>query len=133
MKYLLDTNIISHLMKYTHGKAANRVAALQVGELGTSIIVSAELRFGYIKKGSKQLETLVEQTLRSFEVAPWEAPADSIYGQVRADLELRGRPIGQNDMLIAAHALALNAVLVTDNEGEFSRVPGLQVENWLRL
>lgn len=65
-------------------------------------------------------------------VRSWDAPADHVYGRIRADLQRRGQPIGSNDLLIAAHALALDCILVTDNEREFSRVPGLRVENWLR-
>jgi tRNA(fMet)-specific endonuclease VapC len=131
MRYLLDTNIISHLIKYPQGPVALRVLTLRPEELGTSIIVAAELKFGYVKRSSKRLEELVEETLASFEVGPWEAPTDMTYARLRADLETRGNMIGQNDMLIAAHALTLQAVLVTDNEREFSRVAGLKIENWL--
>jgi tRNA(fMet)-specific endonuclease VapC len=105
---------------------------LKTGEPGTSIIVSAELKFGYLKKSSKRLEAVIEALLAAFEVAPWEAPADLAYARLRAQLERKGRLIGQNDMLIAAHALVLDAILVTDNDKEFSRVPGLRVENWTR-
>ena len=132
MRYLLDTNVISNLIRFPNGNAANRVAGSQTGELGTSIIVSAELRFGYVRSSSKRLEGLVEGMLANLEVVSWESPADTVYARVRAYLESKGRPIGQNDMLIAAHALALDAVLVTGNEKEFSRVPGLKVENWVR-
>ena len=132
MKYLLDTNIISALIRHPDGNAANRVAALRAGELGTSIIVSAELKFGYIKESSKKLEAMIEGLLAGFEIAPWESPADLTYARLRAELERNGQPIGQNDMLIAAHALSLGAILVTDNEREFSRVPGLGIENWVR-
>jgi tRNA(fMet)-specific endonuclease VapC len=132
MKYLLDTNVISNLIRFPDGKAARRVAGLKSGELGTSIIVSAELKFGYVRKSSKRLERLVEGSLASFEVAAWDAPADLSYARLRSHLESKGKTIGQNDMLIAAHAIALGAVLVTDNETEFSRVPGLKIENWLR-
>ena len=132
MRYLLDTNAISNLVQFPAGSTAKRVTRLRAGELGTSIIVSAELKFGYVKKGSRRLEELIEESLASFEIAPWEAPADSIYAKLRTHLETKGQPIGQNDMLIAAHALALDVVLVTGNEREFSRVPRLKVENWLR-
>ena len=132
MRYLLDTNIISNVIRYPHGTAAKRVARLQDGELGTSIIVSAELKFGCIKRRSERLVELVETSLASFEVASWDAPADAVYARIRAHLESRGSLIGQNDMLIAAHAIALGATLVTDNVREFSRVPGLKVENWSR-
>ena len=131
MRYLLDTNVISNVIRYPRGAAAKRVARLKDGELGTSIIVSAELKFGCIKRRSRRLVELVEASLASFEVAPWDAPADAVYARIRAHLESKGRPIGQNDMLIAAHALALDAVLVTDNDKEFSRVPGLRIENWV--
>lgn len=132
MRYLLDTNIISALCKFPAGGVAERVAGLRPDELGTSIIVAAELRFGYTKVASARLERIIEGTLAAFEVAPWESPADFAYAELRSHLERLGRPIGQNDMLIAAHALALEATLVTDNGREFSRVPGLKLENWLR-
>lgn len=131
MRYLLDTNIISALCRYPEGGVAERVGRLAVGELGTSLIVAAELRFGYVKAASARLERLVEETLASFEIAPWESPADVAYAELRTRLEREGRRIGQNDMLIAAHAIALEVVLVTHDMREFSRVPGLKVEDWL--
>jgi tRNA(fMet)-specific endonuclease VapC len=132
MRYLLDTNIISDLIKHPEGAAAGRVRSLKADELWTSIIVSAELKFGYVRKRSKRLEDLIEKVLASFQVAAWDAPSDMAYAQLRTKLEDSGRPISQNDMLIAAHAVALDAVLVTDNEREFARVSNLRVENWLR-
>lgn len=132
MSYLLDTNVISDLIRNPRGKTGERIATLQDGELRTSLIVAAELRYGVAKKGSERLTKLVEDVLADFEVLPWEAPADIHYAAVRDSLSRSGQPIGDMDMLIAAHALALDAVLVTNNEREFSRVPGLKVENWLR-
>jgi tRNA(fMet)-specific endonuclease VapC len=132
MRYMLDTNMISHLLKCPNGSVAERVARLKSGELGTSIIVAAELRFGYVRKSSNRLEKLVNTVLGDFEVAAWDHPADQRYAELRAHLESNGTLIGSNHMLIAAHALALEATLVTDNEKEFSRVPGLKSENWLR-
>lgn len=132
MRYLLDTNVVSNICKFPNGAAASRVRNLEMGDLGTSIIVAAELRFGYMKADSPKLERLIEQTLASFEIAPWETPADFAYARIRTFLERTGRVIGQNDMLIAAHTVALGVTLVTDNEREFVRVPGLKVENWLR-
>lgn len=132
MSYLFDTNVISDLIRNPRGKVGDRIAALEDGALQTSIIVAAELRYGVAKKGSERLTKLVEAVLADFEVLPWEAPADIHYAAVRDSLSRSGRPIGDMDMLIAAHALALDVVLVTDNEGEFSRVPGLEIENWLR-
>jgi tRNA(fMet)-specific endonuclease VapC len=132
MRYLLDTNAISNMIRFPDGNAASRVARLRGGDLGTSIVVSAELKYGYLRKGSKRLESVVEGLLAGLEIAAWDKPADRAYAELRSDLEDRGKTIGQNDMLIAAHALALNVVLVTDNVREFSRVLGLRVENWLR-
>ncbi len=132
MSYLLDTNVISDLIRNPGGKAGQRIALLREGELITSIIVAAELRYGVAKKGSERLAKLVESVLADFEILPWEVPADVHYAAIRDGLGRSGQPIGDMDMLIAAHALALNAVLVTDNEREFSRVPGLKMENWLR-
>ncbi|BCH55421.1 PIN domain-containing protein [Agrobacterium vitis] len=132
MSYLFDTNAISEFIRNPDGKTAKKVAALKEGELRTSLIVAAELRYGVAKKGSERLVRLIETVLSEFEVMPWEAPADVHYAALRDSLSRRGQPIGDMDMLIAAHALALDAVLVTDNEREFSRVPGLKIENWLR-
>lgn len=132
MSYLLDTNVISDMIRNPSGRAAAKVASLNEGELRTSIIVAAELRYGVAKKGSQRLAELVDSVLADFEILPWEAPADMSYATVRDGLSRSGLPIGDMDMLIAAHALALNAVLVTGNEKEFSRVPGLKIENWLR-
>lgn len=97
----------------------------------TSIIVAAELRFGAAKKGSAALSERVSEALAGLRVLPLDGDADVRYGSLRAALESSGRVIGANDMLIAAHALSLDAVLVTDNIGEFARVKGLRCENWL--
>jgi len=132
MSYLFDTNAISEFIRNPDGQTAKRVAALKDGELRTSLIVAAELRYGAAKKGSERLTRVIETVLAEFEVLPWEAPADVHYASLRNSLSRSGQPIGDMDMLIAAHALALDAVLVTDNEKEFSRVPGLKIENWLR-
>ncbi len=132
MRYLLDTNIISNIMKFPEGSAASRVAALEQEDVNTSIIVAAELRFGYTRVASKRLEALAEEMLADIEVLAWDSPADRDYAALRTQLEAEGKPIGQNDMLIAAHALSIDAVLVTDNDREFSRISGLKVENWLR-
>jgi tRNA(fMet)-specific endonuclease VapC len=98
----------------------------------TSIIVAAELRFGAAKLGSARLTERLEAVLAVLEIVPFEAPADAVYGRIRAQLEQAGTPIGGNDLLIAAHAITLGDTVVTDNEREFGRVEGLRVENWLR-
>lgn len=130
-RYMLDTNIISDLIRNPHGRAAKRIA--RVGESGicTSIIVAAELRYGCAKSGSTRLSKAVEDLLDEITVLPLEVPADAEYGRLRAALEEAGTPIGSNDLLIAAHALATDSTMVTANAAEFKRVRGLKVENWL--
>ncbi len=132
MTFLLDTNIISHMIRYPTGTALARFETMEPGNAVTSIIVAAELRFGCVKAGSQRLAMDVETTLASVGVLDWSPPCDTLYGEIRGDLEKRGQLIGPMDMLIAAHALALDAILVTDNEREFGRVPGLKIENWVR-
>ena len=98
---------------------------------GTSLVVSAELRFGALKKGSEPLSSQIEAVLSVLDILPLEGPVDDYYAGLRLVLERAGTPIGGNDMLIAAQALAFDLILVTANEREFSCVPGLSVENWL--
>jgi len=130
-RYMLDTNIISDLIRNPQGKAARRIA--KVGEAGlcTSIIVAAELRYGCAKSGSPRLTKAVEDVLGEISVLPFEAPADAEYGAIRSALEEAGTPIGSNDLLIAAHARATGVTIVTANAAEFRRVRGLKVENWV--
>jgi tRNA(fMet)-specific endonuclease VapC len=132
MRYLLDTNTVSDLVRNPQGKVADRI--LKVGETNvcTSIVVAAELRYGAEKKQSLRLTTQVEAILGALEILPLEKPADVSYGSMRAQLERAGKPIGANDLLIAAQALTLGYTVVTDNEKEFSRVKHLNVQNWLR-
>ena len=111
---------------------AHRIFEVGEGDVCTSIIVAAELRYGATNKTSPRLTAQLEAVLGALEVLAFEAPADIRYGTMRASLEEKGRPIGANDLLIAAHALSLDFTLVTDNEREFSRVDGLRIENWLR-
>lgn len=132
MKYLLDTNIVSDLVRFPQGTCAERIAAIGQTNVCTSIIVAAELRYGATKKRASRLTRQLEIVLGALEVLPFKPPADTTYGAVRAKLETAGTPIGGNDLFIAAHALALGATLITDNVRDFSRVPGLKVENWLR-
>lgn len=130
-RYLLDTNILSDLVRHPQGKVA--IAIRRAGERSvcTSIVAAAELRFGAAKSGSRRLARQVERILGEFEVLPLSEPVDRHYATVRLQLESRGHPIGPNDLLIAAHALAEDCTLVTANEREFGRVPSLKVENWL--
>ncbi|HYA06065.1 MAG TPA: type II toxin-antitoxin system VapC family toxin [Xanthobacteraceae bacterium] len=130
-RYLLDTNIISDLIRNPGGKAAKRIAKVGEDSICTSIIVAAELRYGSAKSGSPRLRQAVEDLLREIEILPFDVPADSQYGSIRCDLEAAGNPIGANDLLIAAHARAVDATVVTANVLKFKRVRGLTVENWL--
>ena len=132
MRYLLDTNIVSDLVRNPQGKIAERILKIGEAQVCTSIIVAAELRYGAEKKQSARLSAQLDAVLGALQVLPLEKPADTTYGSIRVHLETSGKPIGGNDLLIAAHALALGCTIVTDNEKEFSRVKGLGVENWLR-
>ncbi|MCI1374130.1 MAG: type II toxin-antitoxin system VapC family toxin [Acetobacter sp.] len=129
--YLLDTNIISDLVRNPSGQVARRIEHLHPDDLCTSIIVAAELRYGCAKKGSAKLLARVESVLTFIPVLPFDIPADGEYGGIRAELEAAGQIIGMNDLLIASHAYSLKVTLVTNNIREFSRIRGLKVENWL--
>jgi len=129
--YLLDANIISDIIRNPSGIAARRIEGVGAKAICTSIIVAAELRCGCAKKGSPKLRAKVEGALETIPALPLDIPAGSDYGGIRAELEAAGRPIGGNDLLIAAHARAMGLTLVTDNPREFSRIRGLKVENWL--
>ncbi len=132
MRYLLDTNIVSDLVRNPQGLAAQRVAF--VGDLNvcTSIVVAAELWYGAIKTDAPRLTAQLEAVLGVMEVLPLTPPMDREYGRLRARLERDGQPIGGNDLLIAAQSVVLGLTLVTDNQREFSRIAELPCENWLR-
>jgi len=132
MRYMLDTNIVSDLVRHPQGRIAEHVRKVGEAQVCTSIIVAAELRYGATKKGSQRLTAQLETVLGGLDVLPFEAPADAAYGLIRTRLEQAGTPIGGNDLLIAAHALALGCTIVTDNEAEFAHIDGLPRENWLR-
>ena len=129
-RYLLDTNILSDLIKNPRSPLAQRVGR-QADQLCTSLIVACELRYGAAKKGGVTLQQKVNALLDQFPVRSLEDGVDRQYGKIRAELERQGKPIGMNDLLIAAHARHLGLTLVTANTREFQRVPGLTVENWL--
>ena len=130
-RYLLDTNIISELVRNPQGPVAAKIRAVGEAKVCTSIIVAAEMRFGVIRKSSPRLTMQVDKVLGALDVMPFEEPAEIAYGELRHQLETAGTPIGANDMLIAAHAMAQGLTVVTDNVREFRRVEGLRVENWL--
>lgn len=130
-RYLLDTNILSDLVRQPQGLVASRI--IQAGEetICTSIIVAAELRFGAEKSDYDKLTDRVDLILSAIEILALELPADQEYAKLRHHLTRNGTPIGPNDMLIAAQALSSGLIVVTANTGAFTRVPGLIVENWL--
>ena len=130
----LDTNIISHFMRDATGIAAMRVMTAQdTGrKVMTSIVVQCELEFGLSKRPSRRLELAYAEVMQRIDVLALDSTVVAHYASIRNVLERQGTPIGPNDTLIAAHALSVDAVLVTDNDDEFRRIPGLQIENWLR-
>jgi tRNA(fMet)-specific endonuclease VapC len=132
MRYLLDTNIVSDLIRNPQGRVAAHIKKIGETQICTSIIVAAELRYGATKKGSPRLTAQLEAVLGVLEILPFESPADSVYGSIRARLEQAGQMIGGNDLLIAAQAITFGYTIVTDNQREFARVAGLARENWLR-
>jgi tRNA(fMet)-specific endonuclease VapC len=131
MRCLLDTNIVSEIIRKPQGRVTDRIREVGESEVATSIIVAAELRYGAAKKGSPRLTAQVEAVLGAIEILPFDEPADRVYGVLRAGLEPKGRPAGGNDLLIAAQVLSLGITLVTANEREFAMIDDLQCENWL--
>lgn len=129
--YLLDTNMLSSLIRDPFGRVSRRIAEKGEHTVCTSIVVACELRFGAEKKQSASLQARVEELLSVIDVLALDVDTDVHYAEIRAHLEAAGTPIGPNDLLIAAHARSLELILVSANVREFSRVPGLSVENWL--
>ena len=129
-RYLLDTNICVYVINLRPPHVFEHFRAVEAGNLMISSITGAELEYGVAKSGSARNHQALEKFLAPLEVAPFDDAAMRRYGRVRAMLEQRGTPIGPMDTLIAAHALALGCVLVTNNVREFARVPGLVLENW---
>ncbi|WP_428355950.1 type II toxin-antitoxin system VapC family toxin [Methyloprofundus sp.] len=133
-RYLLDTNILSDLIKNPAGRVAEKINVLGVeDDCCTSIIVACELRYGAAKKQSAKLSFNIEQVLNSLPILALEASVDEVYAAIRVNLEKRDLIIGQHDLLIAAHAQSLGLTVVTANEREFRRVENLTVENWLQV
>jgi tRNA(fMet)-specific endonuclease VapC len=133
MRFLLDTNIVSNLIRDPQGRIAERIKIAGEQGICTSIVVAAELRYGAAKKASPRLTAQVEAVLAAIDTLPFDSAADETYGSIRRQLESAGAPIiGGNDLIIAAQAVTLDLTLVSDNEREFARVAGLRVENWLK-
>lgn len=130
-RLLLDTNIVSDLVRHPAGVVRDRIAEVGEHTVCVNIVVAAELRFGAAKRRSVRLTRQVEAILSALPILPLEAPVDEHYADIRLFLESAGQPIGPNDMIIAAHARAAGLTLISENVAEFSRVPDLQVESWL--
>ncbi|MBP8148857.1 MAG: PIN domain-containing protein [Limnohabitans sp.] len=130
MRRTLDTNICSYILRRHPADMIERFATLDRSQLWLSAIVAAELRFGAAKLGIPRFSSAVEAWLVGFDVRAWPLEATHHYAQIRSALERQGKPIGGMDLMIAAHALAEDSVLITNNAREFHRVPGLAVEEW---
>lgn len=130
MRRTLDTNICSYILRRHPASMIERFAGLDRNALWLSAIVAAELRFGAAKLGSAKFAAAVEAWLSGFDVRPWPLEATNHYAVIRTSLERSGLPIGGMDLMIAAHAMAEDSALITNNAREFLRVPGLAVEEW---
>lgn len=132
MKYLLDTNICIYIIKQQPQQVIGRLRTLDVSDVGVSAITVAELQYGAAKSAFPDRNRLaLAGFLAPLEILDFTAAFADTYGRIRADLERSGTPIGAYDLLIAAQALAGGLTLVTNNEREFRRIPGLAVENWV--
>lgn len=130
-RYLLDTNACADYLNGRHAPVVERIQACRPGDLVISSLVEAELRYGVHRSVHRRAnDARLQVLLANVDSVPFDSKAAAVYGRIRSILEAAGRPIGPNDLLIAAHALALQLILVTDNVAEFDRVPGLKVENW---
>jgi tRNA(fMet)-specific endonuclease VapC len=130
--YLLDTNICIELIRSRSTKILKRLQKCRIGQVGISSITLAELEYGVYKSRDPQRNRLaLIEFCAPLEILSFDDRAASIYGQIRTAIEKAGKPIGPLDTLIAAHALALDATLITNNQREFARVPKLHIENWL--
>ena len=131
-KYLLDTNVVSDLVRNPQGEVFRQILKVGAGRVCTSIVVVCELRYGARKKGSAKLTEQLEAVLSALPVLSLEPDVDQHYAEIRTELERHGIPIGANDLLIAAHARAADLTLITANTREFHRVPGLSTKSWLK-
>ena len=128
---LLDTNICIYIINAKPPTVLARFQQHRLGDIGLCSVVAAELAFGVAKSGSARNRQALEMFLAPLAILPFDATAVWAYGDLRADLERRGTPLGSLDTMIAAHALSQQAVLVTNNTREFAKVPGLRLDNWV--
>ena len=128
---LLDTNICIHIINARPVEVLQRFRQYRMGEIGVCSVVAAELAYGVAKSGSRRNREALEMFMAPLIILPFDEAAIWVYGDLRAELERRGTPIGSLDTMIAAHAISQQAPLVTNNTREFARVPGLQLQNWV--
>ena len=132
MNFLIDTNICIYIMNKRPPEVIQKFKNTEIGQIGISTITVSELNYGVSKsKYQKQNNKRLEEFLAPFEILPYDEKASRFYGKIRTQLESSGNIIGSLDMLIAAHALSKDIVLVTNNEKEFKRIKSLKVENWV--
>lgn len=132
MKYMLDTNIVSYIIRERPVEVWDKFRSVTLNEICVSSIVVAELWFGVAKSQFKtRNKVALEGFLSPITVVDFDSLAAEFYAPIRADLEYKGTIIGSNDLLIASHALSLDLILVTNNRKEFERVEGLKIENWI--
>lgn len=129
---LLDTNICIHVINAKPPEVLERFRKYRMGEIGLCSVVAAELAYGVAKSGSARNRDALEMFLAPLIILPLDVAALWAYGDLRAELERKGTPIGALDTMIAAHALSNKSILVTNNSREFARVPGLALENWVQ-
>ncbi len=129
---LLDTNICIYIINAKPPAVLARFQQYRMGDVGLCSVVAGELAFGVAKSGSARNRQALEMFLAPLTILPFDDAAMWAYGDLRADLERRGTPIGALDTMIAAHALSQQALLVTNNTREFANVPGLQLDNWAK-
>jgi Predicted nucleic acid-binding protein, contains PIN domain len=131
-KFMLDTNICIYIQRKKPPEVMAHFKRLKPGDAVISVITWGELMYGaYKSRFQKEVLLLLEEFVSYLPVLPMPEEAGSYYGSIRADLESQGKPIGNNDLWIAAHAKAAGVTLVTNNEKEFKRIPGLKVKNWI--
>ena len=130
---LLDTNICIYIINTKPPTVLARFQRYRLGDIGLCSVVAAELAFGVAKSGSARNRQALEMFLAPLTILPFDAPAVWAYGDLRADMERRGTPLGSLDTMIAAHALSQHALLITNNTREFAKVPGLQLDNWVTM
>jgi tRNA(fMet)-specific endonuclease VapC len=130
IRYLLDTNTVSYIIKGNRPRVRERLLKVAMAEIGISVITEAELLFGLVRRpDAKRLKILVDEFLLRVEILPWDSEAARQFASVRATLEAKGQPMGNLDLMIAAQALASGSVLVT-SDAVFRRVKGLKIEDW---